>query len=186
MPVDKAVFEAIQALTGTPVVDEAMLLLAEYLVVLVPLVLVYVWFQGREGKHDSVLTFGATVTGIVAAYAMGLLYSHQNPSAAYNTIVAAKPENAFPSQHTAAVFSAAWPLIVRERERLGYLMVVAALATGFARVYIGEHWPVDILGAAVASLAGLAVVKYGDEYVGLLEPVYELSETVEEKLKNLL
>lgn len=185
MALDTAVFEAVQSLTGFGAVDQAMLFFAEYLVVLVPLVLVYLWFQGREGKHDSILTFGGTVTGVVAAYALGLLYSHQNPSATYETLVAFKPENAFPSQHTAAVFSAAWPLIMRERKNLGYLMVAAAVLTGFARVYVGEHWPVDVLGAVVASATGVAVVYFGEDYADLLDPIYEFSEMVEEKLSSL-
>lgn len=185
MAIDAAVFEAVQSLTGVTLVDQAMLFLAEYLIVLIPLVLVYLWFQGREGKHDSILTFAGTVTGIVFAYALGLLYSHQNPSASYETLVAFKPENAFPSQHTAAVFSAAWPLLMRDRRNYGYLMVVAAVMTGFARVYIGEHWPVDVLGAVLASAAGVGAVYLGEDYTELLEPIYDLSETVEEKLFGL-
>ena len=187
MAIDRGLFEAIQSLTGVGVVDQAMMFFAEYLVVLIPLVLIYLWVQGREGKHDSILTFGATVTGVIVAYALGLLYSHQNPSVTYETLVSANPaENAFPSQHTAAVFAAAWPLFVRERKNLGYLMVAAAVLTGFARVYIGEHWPVDVLGAVIASVAGLAFVYLGEDHVELLDPVYKLSETIEEKLFNLL
>ncbi|MFB6144064.1 MAG: phosphatase PAP2 family protein [Candidatus Nanohaloarchaea archaeon] len=186
MGLDTALFEAIQSLTGIAAVDQAMVFFAEYLVVLVPAVLVYLWFQGREGKHDSILAFDATVAGIVAAYALGMVYSHQNPSTMYNTIAAAKPENAFPSQHAAAMFSAAWPLFMRDRKNLGYLMLAAAILTGFSRIYIGEHWPVDILGSVAASVAGVAVVYFGEDYVELLDPVYELSERVEERLQSLL
>lgn len=186
MPIDSALFEAIQSLTGIGVIDQSMMFFAEYLVVLIPLTLVYLWFQQRRGKHDSILTFGATVTGVVVAYAMGLLYSHQNPSVTYETLVSANAaENAFPSQHTAAVFAAAWPLIARERKKLGYLMVAAAVITGFARIYIGEHWPVDVLGAVVASLAGLVVVYLGEDHVELLDPLYSLSERIEERLFGL-
>lgn len=179
-------FEAIHSLTGNAFVDQSMVFLAEYLIVLIPLILVYLWFIGRDGKEDSILVFGGTLFGLIVSYAMGLFYSHQNPSAVYETISAMSPENAFPSQHTTVMFSAALPLIYRHRDRLGYLMLIAGLSTGFARVYIGEHWPVDILGAFMASLFGLAVVYLVEEYVELIEPLYVLSETIESKLKEII
>lgn len=157
MPLNEAIFLKIQALTGVTVIDQLMLFLAEALVLLVPLSLIYLWFSGREGREDAAFTFGTTVLGIGFAYAMGLLYLHENPSATYETIVSYHGENSFPSQHSAALFSAGLPLMLRERKAFGYLLILAAVITGFARVYVGEHWPVDILGAFVASSIGLAV-----------------------------
>lgn len=187
MAFNEEVFQLIQSFTGNPVLDELMLFVAEYLVLLIPLTLIYLWFQDRDGKTDSVLVFGATVTGILTAYALSFLYSHQNPSVTYETIIAADPtENAFPSQHTATVFSAAFGLLARKRKTLGYLMIVAAALTGFARVYIGEHWPIDILGSVVASTTGVIVAYYGEPTTDYLEPVFEFSEKVEEKIRASL
>ncbi len=180
---NQAVFEFVQSLTGNSVLDQLMLYMAEYLVIFVPLTLAYLWFQGREGKQDSVLTFGSAVTGIIVAYLLGMIYSHQNPSVTYETIVAAKPsENAFPSQHTAVVFATAFGYLARKRKSLGFLMTVAALLTGFARIYIGEHWPIDVLGSVVAASAGTLVAYYGEEYIEILDPVFRFSEKIEERL----
>lgn len=187
MAFDRGIFEAVQSLTGNPVLDQAMMFFAEYLVILIPLSLIYLWFQDRDGKVDSVLIFGATVTGIATAYAMSMLYSHQNPSVTYETIIAAdSTENAFPSHHTATVFSAAFGLLARKRKTLGYLMVAAAVLTGFARVYVGEHWPMDILGSVVASTTGVIVAYYGEPVMNYLEPIFELSEKVEDKVRAFL
>lgn len=155
---DQIGFRLIQSMTGNPFVDRFMVQIAEILVLMVPAVLVYLWFDGREGKHDSLLTFYSVILGLLTSYGMGLIYFHENPSAVFDTIVAYKSENAFPSQHTTALFSAAWPLLWRERKRFGYIMAVMALLTGFARVYIGEHWPIDILGALVASAIGFIIL----------------------------
>lgn len=185
MSFDQTLFEAIQSLTGISALDSLMVFLAEYLVVLVPLTLVFLWLQDRKGKYDSSLTFTAAVTGIAVSYIMGLFYSHQNPSATYETIVAFEPENAFPSQHTAVMFSAVWPLVYRERKKLGALMAFAAITTGFARVYMGEHWPVDILGALVASFSGMVTVYLAEDRIGVFDPIFEFSETLEQKIFNL-
>lgn len=187
MVFDSGIFEVVQSLTGNSVVDQVMMFFAEYLVILVPLSLVYLWFQDRNGKVDSVLVFGATVVGILTAYAFSFLYSHQNPSVSYETIIAADSmENAFPSQHTATVFSAAFGFLIRKRKILGYLMVVAAVLTGFARVYVGEHWPMDILGSVVASSTGIVVAYYGEPFMEYLEPVFQVSEKVESKFREFL
>lgn len=187
MVFDQGVFESVQSLTGNTVLDQVMMFFAEYLVILVPLSLVYLWFQDRNGKVDSVLVFGATVIGIITAYALSFLYSHQNPSVSYETIIAADPtENAFPSQHTATVFSAAFGLLTRSRKKLGYLMAGAAVLTGFARVYVGEHWPMDILGALVASTMGIVVAYYGEPVREYLESVFQFSENLEDKVREYL
>jgi len=185
MPLNEAIFLKIQALTGIPIIDQLMLFLAEALVLLVPLSLFYLWFSGREGREDAAFAFGTTVLGIGAAYAMGLLYFHENPSATYETLVTHHPENSFPSQHTAALFSAGLPLILRKRKAFGYLLTLAAVITGFARVYVGEHWPVDILGAFIASSIGLAVAYLSwSPLEPVWRPLLDFYDDVEEKVQD--
>lgn len=185
MSLNQQVFLWIQGLTGNSVLDQVMLIFAEYLVALVPLSLIYLWFTDRE---TSAYTFYTTVLGIALSYGMGLLYFHQNPSATFDTIVASNGmENAFPSQHTGTVFATAFPLLYREKKKLGGLLLVGAFLTGFARVYIGEHWPIDILGATVASGLALIVSELTWERLEpVWKPVIEISEKVEARLKALI
>ena len=186
MNLDLAVFQAVQSLTGIGFLDQLMIFAAEFLVFLVPLALVYLWFQGREGKKDSVLAFSSAMVGIFFSYLMGLVYFHQNPSATLDTIVAAKPENAFPSQHTVVLFSIVWPLFWRDRRNIAFLALLAALGTGFSRVYIGEHWPIDIIGSLIASAVGFGVLYLSEDYIDpFVEEAIDLAETVEGKIFNL-
>ncbi|WP_424216163.1 phosphatase PAP2 family protein (plasmid) [Streptomyces sp. BI20] len=67
----------------------------------------------------------------------------------------------FPSNHAAIAAAAAVALLFVSR-RLGALAVLAALAMGASRVWVGAHYPHDVLaglllGAAVAFLAGRLV-----------------------------
>lgn len=48
-------------------------------------------------------------------------------------------------------------------------MAAAAVLTGVARIYIGEHWPIDILGSLVAASLGLGVAYISWDR---LEPVW--------------
>jgi undecaprenyl-diphosphatase len=62
-------------------------------------------------------------------------------------------------------------------------MLLAAALTGFSRVYIGEHWPVDVLGAVVAGAAALGIAYFS---WGVLEPVWnpviDMAEKIEEEI----
>ena len=184
MVLNAALFEAIEGLTGNPILDQSMIFLAEYLVILVPLSLIYLWFKDRE---TSLFTFYTTVTGIIISYGLGLLYFHENPSATYETIAAYHAENSFPSQHTTAIIATALPLLYREKSKIGGLMLISGLSTGFARIYIGEHWPVDILGAIFAAALGLLIALYSwDKLEILWRPLIEFSREIEEKISHII
>lgn len=55
----------------------------------------------------------------------------------------------FPSGHSAAAFAGAW-LLARHYPRLTPLWYTVAALTGFSRVYLGAHYPGDVLSGAVA------------------------------------
>jgi undecaprenyl-diphosphatase len=69
-------------------------------------------------------------------------------------------DGSFPSDHATMAGAAAAGLLLVDR-RVGILAAVAALLMAFTRVYVGAHFPVDVLaglavGAAVAGLVQLA------------------------------
>ena len=55
---------------------------------------------------------------------------------------------AFPSGHAATAFACATVLACWDR-RLAVPAFVLAAAIGWSRVYVGVHWPLDVLGGAV-------------------------------------
>jgi undecaprenyl-diphosphatase len=58
----------------------------------------------------------------------------------------------FPSGHSAAAFAGAW-LLTRHYPALAPIWYAVAALTGFSRVYLGAHYPGDVLsGAAVGTL----------------------------------
>ena len=63
--------------------------------------------------------------------------------------------NAYPSAHTAVavgLVAALWPWLTRPQRAVG---VVVALLVALNRLYIGAHWPVDVVGgAAIGLLSG--------------------------------
>lgn len=182
MELDREIFLWIQSLTGNPMLDQVMYLFAEYLVILVPLSLIYIWFKDRE---TSLFVFYTTVLGIGLTYVMGLFYGHSKPSAFYETIAVFEPENAFPSQHTVTMFASALPFLKKEKLGIGALLMISGVLTGFGRVYTGEHWPVDIVGAFFAAVLALIITEMSwDSLEAVWRPAIVLSEKLEGKIKG--
>ena len=77
----------------------------------------------------------------------------------YDTLLVDAPENSFPSQHTTVVFAFAWAVYyLQDRWRDGLVAVMFASLVGISRVYVGVHYPIDIIGAVGASLLGFILV----------------------------
>lgn len=181
-------FGFVQSFTGKTLLDQLMVFFAEFLVVLVPLTLLYLWFQGEKGRGDSVYTFIAVVSGLITSYAvLAQLYQHQSPFQIYDTIAAGEPENSFPSQHTTVMLSMILPLFYRKRRKLGVLTLVAGLITGFSRIYIGEHFLLDIMGAGMAALIGFAALLLSERYLGTqIKSLIGLAYRVQKKVFSYL
>jgi undecaprenyl-diphosphatase len=154
--------------------------LAEYLVVLVPAALVGLWLTGR--RETSFFVFVTVVVSLVVSYAMSLIYSHPAPYMVSQTLVSGPPENSFPSQHTTVMFAMVWPLLYRKRRRLAGVFFIGAVLTGIARVSVGFHYPIDILGAVVASIIGTVLVVIAHEYVATVgQWAIELDNRIRER-----
>lgn len=77
-------------------------------------------------------------------------------------------DSGFPSDHAVMAGATAVAVLMVSR-RLGAAAVVAALAMAFARVYIGVHFPGDVVvGLAVGAVVAYAALRVG---AALLTPV---------------
>lgn len=60
--------------------------------------------------------------------------------------------HSFPSGHTATSFAAA-TVLSSFRPRWAPLFYALAAAVGYSRLYVGVHWPLDVLGGAAVGVA---------------------------------
>ena len=161
---DELLFHAINLAGSNRTLDLLMVLVTTlggtYIVALfaVPL-----WLRGqREATFDFVLVLLATIALTTAIkYLVNRdrpcnvpdLFANTIPGYGCNT----EPDPSFPSGHASRAFALAGVVAVRFRWKLGGAAMAYATLVGLSRVYMGLHYPSDILGGALLGIA-LAVL----------------------------
>lgn len=125
---------------------------AAYVAILFMLIL---WFN--NGKKENAIRKQYTVLYTTLSVSIALLvnvlihavYYHPRPFITHhvNQLVPHAADSSFVSDHSVLVFSIAFVFILRG-EKLKYIALIWAVLVGISRMYVGVHYPLDILGAA--------------------------------------
>jgi membrane-associated phospholipid phosphatase len=133
------------------------------------LVIAYLDARHRGDLEDVAATVGAAGAALVAlalAQVIGSVVDRARPYTAMpgvHVLIDRTSDFSFPSDHATAVGAVAAGLLLLHRRRWGVVAAVAAVVMGAARVYVGAHYPGDVvaglaLGAVVAVAVHVAVV----------------------------
>lgn len=155
------------AMTGTHQSPGWIVVLAVYLATaVVPLVLaliVIAWTRARAGWRPTLLdAVAAGAAGLALVQVIGWLHYRPRPfeSGLGSNLLGHLPENSFPSDHATLMFSIAFGLLVAAPlRRAGFVLMGLALAVSWARVFLGAHYPSDILGGAVLAMICVGLVQ---------------------------
>ena len=154
---------------------------AKYGIALFALLLLAGWWEARaradSGAMAWVLWAGAgCVLAVGLNQVVGGWLDRARPYASLpnvHVLVSRTSDFSFPSDHAVAAGAVAAGLLVAGR-RIGVLAVVLALLMAFVRVYVGAHYPADVVaglafGAAVVLLGGLLLQPVVRTLVGVVD-----------------
>jgi undecaprenyl-diphosphatase len=136
-------------------VDHAVSWIGEYGILLGLLLLcATAWLRARRRPDAPVAVAGVVWAPLAAAVAEVLnmpvreLVARPRPFVDHtglDVLVSGKDDFSFVSDHATMTMAVAVALLLVER-RLGLMAVALALLEGFCRVYMGVHYPTDVLG----------------------------------------
>lgn len=179
---DEALFLRINDWVGkfTPM-DEVMRLIAsDYLVpVTLALILFALWFAGSDLETRERYQIGIVVAVFAVALAnssievLNNFYFRDRPFLNHEAeLLFYRPtDSSFPANSAAAAFAIAGSVGIFQR-RLAIAIVSLAALYAFSRVYVGVHYPIDVVGGAVF---GLVAVPIAVGLVRIIRPVLLLS-----------
>lgn len=140
---------------GTPVIAITTFL-AESLIWLIPAGLVVGWLRGNDATREAVIE--ATVASVLAlalAQLVGMVWVCPRPFmiGIGNTHLAHVADASFPSDHMTLWWTVSFCLITHAALRgIGILLSLLGIVIAWARIYLGVHFPLDMVGAAAVAL----------------------------------
>ena len=137
---------------------------AEWLIYLVQLGMSVAWLRGDTSTRTELLQMLlAALIALGLAQVVSLLWPQPRPFALHlgTQYLAHSSDPGLPSDHVTVFWSLALAsLVTRSFAVWGFPLLSMGLLVGWARVYLGVHFPFDIVGAMPVALAGAAAI-YG-------------------------
>lgn len=134
---------------------------ANGLIWLIPGLLLVGWLSGHEAIRRLALEAAvAGALGLAISQVVSLLLPHERPfvMGLGHTWIEHAPDNSMPSDHLTLLWSvAASFLLSPSARRLGIALCLAGLPVAWARIYLGVHFPLDMVGAALVALLSAAL-----------------------------
>lgn len=135
-------------------------LCAEQLIWLIPIAVLIGWLYGAEDTRKIMLqaTMSAII-GMLVSQLIGVLWPHPRPFmiGLGHNYVAHVADSSFPSDHLTLLWTVAFSFILHRRTRVsGIIFASMGISVAWARIYVGVHFPGDMLGAV-----GVAVISAG-------------------------
>jgi undecaprenyl-diphosphatase len=178
LEIDRQVFLWINGLAGhVPVIDNIVSAVAnDYFVIVVGcMVMVALWTGTRGSENRRHIQKGIMVAAVSLGTSQGMVqlinhaWSRTRPFIDLEaTVIFYRPTDpSFPSNSASVLFGMAWGIFLYNR-KAGSILLALSFLQGLSRIYVGVHYPLDILaGAAV----GLMVALFFMSVFKLLDPL---------------
>ncbi|MCL1699415.1 undecaprenyl-diphosphatase [Lysinibacillus sp. Bpr_S20] len=180
------IFQWINDLAGRfPLLDKGMIFITDSVPYVVIVFMLFLWFTANKEKrtekqYTAFYIVFTVILGLGLNALIHLFYYHARPFITYDVhqLVPHADDSSFVSDHSVLVFALAWTLLLR-KDSWKYPVLIWAILVGISRIFVGVHYPADVIGGALLSLgAGFVIIKFSN----ILEPVVQVLFSIYNKL----
>jgi undecaprenyl-diphosphatase len=165
------------------VLDKIMIIFSKYIPYGFMAILALVFILGITNKNlqyrkVAVSTFIITVINLIIVFLIGNIYYVDRPFVhnKVNLLFPHVEDASFPSDHATGTMSIALGLS-KYNKSISTILTILSLIVGFSRVYVGHHFPLDVIGAYI-----LVIITAHIYNLKLKYKVENLYETIEKKI----
>lgn len=79
-------------------------------------------------------------------------------------LLQSKKDSSFPSKHTILTFAVSSSILFYHRT-LGVIMTVLSGLTGLSRIWVGHHYPSDVVGSALLGTLSSWLLRRRDKFI---------------------
>lgn len=135
---------------------------ANYAIYLVPLFLVWLWLRGSDGERGGlVMAVAVAELALLANQLIPLIWFHPRPFMVPigQTFVEHAADSSLPSDHLTFILGIALALAYWNRQHaVAVVITLIGLLVAWARIFIGVHFPFDMVGSVLIAIAALLIL----------------------------
>ncbi|WP_421383714.1 undecaprenyl-diphosphatase [Bacillus salacetis] len=160
---DQRLFWAMNSLSKrTDLINYLMILVSNRVRYVYLFVLLFFWFKNRSVTIHALVSAAAS---LIISYIIRLFSFRPRPfvKSRVGILIPSKRNSSFPSKHTLLAFAVSATISFYHRTT-GAVLTGLSTLTGLSRIWVGHHYPSDIIGSAlIGSFISLAARFLGND-----------------------
>ena len=148
--------------------------------VLLIIIILYSWFKKYQTlKRIAILALIAFLFSDIIVFLLKNIFQEPRPFVSLNHVhllISESDPNSFPSGHTTSTLSVVTIFILKMKKLsknhyklLNLALIIFALLIPFSRIYVGVHYPFDVLAGAVIGICGSLIIYKLNEVLSIIK-----------------